>query len=323
MRAQGTQPDPADIPGYMTSLSNWGRWGDDDELGTLNLITPGRIAAAAGLVSAGRTVSCAWPVDPDVPDVYGPPRRMFLMGGAGPPPEPLAPSAVPRPHRSVVEYVGLAFHGLTVTHLDAPSHVSWDGKIYNGRSAETVRHDLGACASAVTAAWQGITTRGVLLDVPAAHGTGRLEPGYAVQPGDIAACERRQNVTVRPGDAVLLYTGASLQAHQVGHPAGVPPEKMAGWGFSCLPWLRERDAAVAGCDGVNDVVPSGGGGFGFDLPLHLVGLVAMGLWLLDNCDLAGLAAACASLGRWEFMFSVLPLRLAGATGSPVNPVAVL
>lgn len=321
MRAQGTQPDPADIPGYMTSLSNWGRWGDDDELGTLNLITPGRIAVAAGLVVgwpdgvmwvAGRSGRAGRirPAAADVPDG----RRGTAAGAAG---------AVPRPRRSVVEYVGLAFHGLTVTHLDAPSHVSWDGKIYNGRSAETVRHDLGACACAVTAAWQGITTRGVLLDVPAAHGTGRLEPGYAVQPADIAACERRQNVTVRPGDAVLLYTGASLQAHQAGHPAGLPPERMAGWGFSCLPWLRERDVAVAGCDGVNDVVPSGGGGFGFDLPLHLVGLVAMGLWLLDNCDLAGLAAACASLGRWEFMFSVLPLRLAGATGSPVNPVAVL
>lgn len=313
--------DPAEIPGYMTALSNWGRWGDDDEMGTLNLITPERVAAAAALVSAGQVVSCAWPVDPAVPDVYGSPQRLMLMGGAGPPAQGPAPGTEHRPHRSVVEYVGLAFHGLTVTHLDAPSHVAWDGKIYNGRPASGVRFDSGASASAVTAAARGVTTRGVLLDVAAARGVKRLDPGYLVTPEDLTECERRAGVAVRPGDAVLLHTGAGRGA---GVPAGPGPadERKAGWGFRCLPWLRDRDVALIGCDGINDAVPSGGARYGFDLPVHLVGLVAMGLWLLDNCDLGELASTCAALGRWAFMLSVLPLRLRGATGSPVNPVAV-
>jgi kynurenine formamidase len=344
------RPGPAEIPGYLTSLSNWGRWGADDELGTLNLITGEVTAAAAGLVTAGRPVSCGWPVDPATPDVYGPPQRLMLMGGAGPPPErpaagssgpglsatgpattgpaatgPAAtgpgPAATHRPHRSAVEYIGLAFHGMTVTHLDAPAHVSWDGTLYNGRPATAVRFDTGAGACAVTGAARGISTRGVLLDVAALHGTDWLGPGYRTSPADLEACARRQRVTPRPGDALLLRTGTGHRARVPGGP-GLRDEQKPGWGFDCLPWLHARDAALIGCDSINDAVPSGGGGHGFDLPVHLVGLVAMGLWLLDNCDFEELAATCAELGRWEFMFSVLPLRLCGATGSPVNPIAL-
>jgi kynurenine formamidase len=341
MPVQPASPDPAEIPGYMTALSNWGRWGAEDELGTLNLITPSRVAAAAGLVTAGRPVSCAWPVDPAVPDVYGTPQRLMLLGGAGPPPAPPAPGAEHRPHRSAVEYIGLAFHGMTVTHLDAPAHVSWDGAIYNGRpAAAAVRFDTGATAGAVTAAARGITTRGVLLDVPALHGVPRLAPGHRVGLAELDACLGRQGVAIRPGDAVLLRTGGPGPARQPAGPGAAAPgaaesvatesgaadpvaeEGKPGWGFGCLPWLHGHDVALIGCDGINDAVPSGGGGHGFDLPVHLVGLVAMGLWLLDNCDFMELAATCAELGRWEFLFSVLPLRLRGGTGSPVNPVAL-
>jgi kynurenine formamidase len=305
----------------MTSLSNWGRWGGADELGTLNLVTSERVTAAAQLVRSGRAVSCAWPIDPAVPDVYGSPQRLMLAGGAGPPAEAAAPGAVLRPHRSYVEYVGLAFHGMTVTHLDAPAHISWNDQIYNGRPAAGLRFDTGASAGGVTAAWRGVTTRGVLLDVAGWHGSPWLDPGYAVSPDDLTECERRQGVTVGPGDAVLLRTGAGRRARRLGDP-GLRDERKAGWGFGCLPWLHARQAALIGCDGINDAVPSGGGQHGFDLPVHIVGLVAMGLWLLDNCDLEELAACCAELGRWAFLISILPLRLAGATGSPVNPVAV-
>jgi kynurenine formamidase len=220
-----------------------------------------------------------------------------------------------------VEYIGLAFHGMTVTHLDAPAHVSWDGTIYNGRPAAAVRFDTGAAACAVTGAARGITTRGVLLDVVALHGVAWLEPGHRVSPAELDACLERQRVAVRPGDAVLLRTGTGALARQPDGP-GLRGERKPGWGFSCLPWLHDRDVALIGCDSINDAVPSGGSRHGFDLPVHLVGLVAMGLWLLDNCDFEELAAACAELGRWEFMFSVLPLRLRGGTGSPVNPVAL-
>ena len=200
MPAEPSRPGPAEIPGYMSALSNWGRWGADDELGTLNLVTSEVTAAAARLVTAGRPVSCGWPVDPGTPDVYGPPQRLMLMGGAGPPPAPPAPGpaaprpaaarpagAGPRPHRSAVEYIGLAFHGMTVTHLDAPAHVSWDGTLYNGRPASVVRFDTGAGACAVTAAARGISTRGVLLDVAALHGTDWLGPGYRTSPAELDA----------------------------------------------------------------------------------------------------------------------------------------
>jgi kynurenine formamidase len=342
--------DPAGIHGYMTSLSNWGRWGPDDELGTLNLITSQQITAAARLVQAGRPVPCGWPVGPEISDVYGAPQRLMLLGGAGPPPEQEAgplpePGARPLPeqearplpeqearplperaaahppHRSAVEYIGLAFHGMTVTHLDAPAHVSWDDVIYNGRPASAVRFDTGASACAVTAAGRGITTRGVLLDVAALHRVDWLGPGYRVSPAELEECGRRQNVAIRPGDALLLRTGTGHRARQPDGP-GLRDEHKPGWGFGCLPWLRAQDVALIGCDSINDAVPSGGGGHGFDLPVHVVGLVAMGLWLLDNCDFEELAATCADLRRWEFMFSVLPLRLAGATGSPVNPIAL-
>ena len=316
------RPEPAEIQDWMTSLSNWGRWGPDDELGTLNLITSQHIAAAAGLVQAGLPVPCGWPVDPGIPDVYGAPQRLMLLGGAGPPSElPPGPSAGRRPHRSNVEYIGLAFHGMTVTHLDSPAHASWDGAMYNGRPASAVRFDTGAVACAVTAAGRGICTRGVLLDVAALHGVDWLGPGYRVSPAELEECSRRQNVAVRAGDALLLRTGTGQRARQPDGP-GLRDEHKPGWGFDCLPWLHARDVALVGCDSINDAVPSGGGGHGFDLPIHLVGLVAMGLWLLDNCDFEELAATCGDLRRWEFMFSVLPLRLAGATGSPVNPVAL-
>jgi kynurenine formamidase len=340
------RPDPAEIHGYMTSLSNWGRWGPDDELGTLNLITSQQITAAASLVRAGRPVSCGWPVGPEISDVYGAPQRLMLLGGAGPPPEPEAgsppePSAEPppepeagpppepaagppparRPHRSAVEYIGLAFHGMTVTHLDAPAHVSWDGSIYNGRPASAVRFDTGASACAVTAAGRGVCTRGVLLDVAGLHGVDWLGPGYRVNPAELEECSRQQNVAITPGDALLLRTGTGHRARQPDGP-GLRDERKPGWGFDCLPWLHAQDVALVGCDSINDAVPSGGGGHGFDLPVHLVGLVAMGLWLLDNCDFEELAAVCRELGRWEFMLSVLPLRLIGGTGSPVNPVAL-
>jgi kynurenine formamidase len=309
----------AAIRGYMSSLRNWGRWGQDDELGTLNLVTPPRVRAAAALVEHGLAVSCARDIDPGISDVYGAPQRLVLLGGAGPDPEPLVDGLEPITHRSYGEFIGMAYHGMTITHLDAPAHESWDGRIYNGRPESVIDH-RGAAASAVTAAAAGLATRGVLLDIPAAQGVGRLAHGYAVTPEDVEACERHQGIRVGAGDAVLLRTGAR---------PGLPPPpgaaagfRMAGWGYRCLPWLHEREVALIGSDGINDAVPSGGDPYGVPLPMHLVGLVAMGLWLLDSCDLEALAAACGRLGRWEFMLSVQPLRLAGSTGSPVNPIAL-
>jgi kynurenine formamidase len=214
------------------------------------------------------------------------------------------------------ERLGLTFHGNTVTHLDSPCHVFWDGAMYNGRPHTLVDPGSGSAWAAVTAAADGIVTRGVLLDVAAVRGVPWLEPGQGVFPDDLEEAERRQGVRVGSGDAVLLRTGGGRARHEGALEAGFA---QAGWHASCLPWLHERGVALIGADTPQDVQPSGYAGV--LMPVHAVGLVAMGLWLLDNCDLERCAATAAELGRWEFQLAVAPLRLAGTSGSPVNPVA--
>jgi kynurenine formamidase len=305
---------------YLDELRNWGRWGEADEAGTLNHLTPERSAAAAATVVEGRSVSCAWPIDPRIEDVYGAPQRLMLAGGAGPRSQPLAPGVQERQHGSAAEYLGLAFHGLTVTHLDAPAHVSYDDRLYNGRPRSSVTFDRGATASAVTAAQGGIVARGVLLDVAAARGVDSLLAGHAVTPEELDDCQDRQGVAVGPGDVVLLRTGRTESPDDVRQLAQ-RPERKSGWSYQCLPWLFERDVAMIGSDGINDAVPSGCEPYGLPLPVHIIGLVAMGLWLLDTCYLEELGRTCSELRRWSFLLTVAPLRLAGGTGSPVNPIA--
>ena len=143
-----------------------------------------------------------------------------------------------------------------------------------------------------------------------------LEPGEGVFPDDLEEAERRQGVRVRRGDAVLLRTGHGRARHEGG---AAPGFEQAGWHASCLPWLHEREVALIGADTPQDVQPSG-----YDavlMPVHAVGLVAMGLWLLDNCDLEACAATAAELGQWDFQLAVAPVRFAGTSGSPVNPIA--
>lgn len=277
---------------YFETLSNRSRWGEDDQLGTLNHITGDVRLAAARAVRHGRSVSCAW----DVTDP-GDMRRSVLPG----PP-------AGRRWRFVGERLSLVFHGSTVTHIDAPCHLSWDGLTYNGRPP----HD----AAAVTAAANGILTRGVLLDVAAARGVPWLEPGEGVFPSDVEEAERRQGVRVRPGDAVLLRTGNGRARHENGPVTG---ESQTGWDVSCLPWLHDRGVALIGADSPQEVQPSGHPDVGW--PVHAVALSAMGLWLLDNCDLEVCATTANALRQWDFQLTVAPLRLTATTGSPVNPIA--
>ena len=316
-------PSQDEVLGYFDSLSNWGRWGPDDELGTLNLVGPAKRREAAGLVEEGVSVSCAWDVDTATsPDqVFGAPQRFMLATGEGlADPDRVLPAGTTRParHAGAAEYLGLAFHGYSVTHLDGLSHYFWDGRMYNGRPAAAVTAAAGATAHAVTAARHGIVSRGVLLDVAAARGGRWLEPGEAAFPADLEAAESRQDVQVGEGDVVLLRTGYGAKRRERG-PDAPGAVGRAGWHAACLPWLHRRGVAAIGADTAQDVHPSG-----YDelrSPVHAVGIVAMGLWLLDNCDLEDLAATCARLGRNEFHFAVAPLRVVGGTGSPVNPIA--
>jgi kynurenine formamidase len=214
------------------------------------------------------------------------------------------------------ERLGLTFHGNTITHVDSPCHLFWDGTMYNGRSHSSVDPATGSGWAAVTAAANGIVTRGVLLDVARVRDVPWLEPGQGVFPADLEEAERRQGVRVGAGDAVLLRTGYGRARHETGAAIGFT---QTGWHASCLPWLHDRQVALIGADTPQDVQPSG-----FPdvlMPVHAVSLVAMGLWLLDNCDLEACATTAAELGQWDFQLAVAPVRLAGTSGSPVNPIA--
>ncbi|MFI5708088.1 cyclase family protein [Kribbella sp. NPDC051620] len=308
-------PTQDDVLGYFDTLSNWGRWGDDDELGTLNLITDDVRLAAARAVRHGRSVSCGWEVA--VPEEMERSTTACPCAADMPGAEHM-PAAFHADRRWGFsnERLGIFFHGNTITHLDSPCHLFWDGKMYNGRPHSLVDAETGSAWAAVTAAANGIITRGVLLDIAQVRGVPWLEPGDGVHPDDLEEAERRQGVRVQSGDAVLIRTGYGRARHETGPSGGITK---AGWHASCLPWLHERGVALIGADTPQDVQPSG-----YDnilMPVHAVSLVAMGLWLLDNCDLEACATTATELAQWDFQLSLAPLRLAATSGSPTNPIA--
>jgi kynurenine formamidase len=305
-------PSEADVIGYFDALSNWGRWGPDDQLGTLNHITDAKRVAAAREVRAGEVVSCAWDLDtvPRVDHIFGPTQRFMIGTGQGLPEQPRGGGAL--------EHIGLVYHGYTVTHLDALSHIFWDRRMYNGAPADAVSSFGGAARNAVTAAAQGIVTRGVLLDVT--DGRSWLEPGEGVFAADLDGAAERAGVTVEAGDVVLLRTGYGRMVRERGH-YNVRAEGRPGLHVEALPWLHERGVAAIAADTACGRMPNPEYPSIHD-PVHAVGIVAMGLWLIDNCDLEALSATCARLGRATFQFLLSPLRVVGGTGSPANPLAV-
>lgn len=316
-------PTENEVLSYFDALSNWGRWGPDDELGTLNLISPAKRIAAAQLVRLGTTVSCAWDIGgaPPADQPMGPPRRYMLATGQGIGDEHRVTTPGREGDRAAgaAEYIGLVYHGHTVTHVDGLSHIFWDGRMYNGKPAELVTSTFGATQHDITALREGVATRGVLLDVAGSRGGDWLEPGEAVFPSDLEAAEEGEGVRVDEGDVVLLRTGYGRKVRDIG-PDDVAKVGRAGWHATCLPWFRHRGVAMIACDTAQDAIPSG-----YERlrnPIHAVGIVAMGLWLLDNCDLEALAQTCNGMGRWEFLFTLAPLRWVGATGSPANPLAM-
>jgi kynurenine formamidase len=322
---QNRIPAETEIGAWFKQYSNWGRWGADDRLGTLNHITPAKRAAAAASVKDGVTVSCGWDVimNSPQPGLELEPQRLMLRTGLG---HSHAGQTVPldTPRSSdgsigtAAESVSMMFHGRAVTHVDALAHVFWKGQIYGGLSSDFITDRDGATRHDIRSAANGIQTRGVLLDIAAAHGVDRLDTRVAVVPEDLEAAESLTGVRVQTGDALLVRTGdgqrridGSWNPEQDGQP---------GLHASCIPWLYEREVAAIGADVPQEIIPSGYAGF--TLPVHAVGIVAMGLWLIDNCQLEDLARACTTYDRSHFLFTVAPLRLDGGTGSPVNPLAL-
>ena len=305
MYSKQNPPSYEDVLGFYEKLSNSGRWGDNDQFGTLNLITPEVRKRGVAAVRHGISVSCGWDVK---------------TGGAGIQRDTEIREFPPEEHPwgGVNEHIRYDCHDATFTHLDALCHILWNGKMYNGRGFDAVTTADGAGFGAVTAAADGFVTRGVLLDIPAVRGVDWLEMGEPVFPEDLEAAEERQGVRVEPGDVVLLRTGFDRLRHETGQML-TGETGQAGWHAACLPWLRERDVAAIGCDTGQDVLPSGYPSV--FLPIHTCAQASMGMWLIDHCDLYACAQTAERLRQWDFLLTVAPIRLEGTSGSAVNPVA--
>ena len=216
------------------------------------------------------------------------------------------------------DFVGVACHGVSVSHVDALCHIFVDGRMYNGFDAGHVK-SIGALRNSIMAARDGVVSRGVLLDIPRLRGVRWLEPGDCIAPDELTSAEHAQGVEVSEGDVLLVSTGRD--ARRARHGAWDYTQSLAGLHPTCVPWLHARRVAVLGCDGISDPLPPNAAP-GWPVPIHQCCLVAMGVHLIDNLDLRALAGACAERGRWEFLLVVQPLRIARGTGSPVNPTAV-
>ncbi len=305
-------PTTAELDRLYQSLRNWDRWGAGDERGALNHLTAPRRAAAAALVRDGLTVSLGRNLGTDPsPENPNPAHHHMLAAGDA------RDSSGIAGYEAARDYVGLDIHGLYTTHVDALSHMFVRGEMYGGRPASDVRSD-GARANTVMAMADGVVGRGVLLDIPRALGIDFLDHGHVVTVADLQAAESAQHVRVGPGDILLVAWGR--EARRAARNGAF--DGMAGLHPECLEWLHEREVAVLGSDGISDPMPFVGTP-DWPFPIHQVGITAMGLHLIDNMALTDLAVQCAAADRWEFLFTMAPLRIERGTGCPVNPVAVL
>ncbi len=299
------QLSKADVDRWMTELSNWGRWGKEDQLGAINLITPAKRKQALALVKEGVSVSLARDTNtetaPDNPQPYEHTMTLTGVNNAG---------------QFSLDKLGVSFHGYQHTHLDALCHMFWQGKMYNGFAKEEVTQK-GAGKLDIHNLKQGIVTRGILMDIARLKGVPYLEPGTAIYPEDLDAWERQAKLKVSSGDVIFIRTGRWARRAASG-PWAVSSNS-AGLHASCAKWIRQRDVAILGSDAASDLHPSGIAGLTH--PIHQLMLVALGVNIFDNCDLEALSEACAKRNRWEFLLTAAPLAVVGGTGSPLNPLA--
>jgi kynurenine formamidase len=295
----------AQFEAWFKEISNWGRWGKDDELGTLNLITPEKRKTAAALVRDGVSVSLARELNKTADALNTNPFEQALMVGE------FGGHAVAEDRYAVRD------HGFAHSHIDGLTHFAHAGTLYNGVSVDVLEKG-GARKLGIENAKDGIFTRGVLVDIPWLRGVEFLEPGTAITSEDLEAWEAKTKMKIASGDVLLIRTGRWERVRQKGQWNFL--EQAAGSHASLARWLKARDVAVIGSDGVNDVMPSGVEAL--VNPLHELVLVSLGMPLLDNLDLDPLAREVRQKGRWTFLFVGLPLRVPGGTGSPLNPLAI-
>lgn len=289
----------ADLARWEKELSNWGRWGKADQIGTLNLITPAKRKQAAALVKEGVSISLA--VDANTQkELDNPHPYEHKMLGVG------------------SDSIGVEFHGWANTHLDSLGHIfNAEGKGFNDYlpDKDAVMKN-GHPKNSIHNVKNGIFTRGILMDIPRLKGVPYLEPGTPIYAEDLDAWEKKAGVKVSAGDALLVRTGRWSARKVIGPFIIGRTGKAAGLDPSVLPWLKKRDIAVLGGDGAQAVAPSP-----FPGAMHDLSMTVLGIHVLDDADFEALAEAAAARNRWEFLLTIQPLPIRGGTGSPVNPVA--
>jgi hypothetical protein len=297
----------AQVQRWMTELSNWGRWGKDDRLGTLNLITPRKRQQALALAKRGVVVSLEQPVAlvpmPDATRRDGRSHAIsFYEIRFRTFPDPDLETGNPGFSSDIKEY---HVHG-PMTHLDALCHASYQGKWYNGFVLAEGFSDQAGCSRLGTeTVQQGIVTRGILVDMTRLKNPSR-PPGARAYVDDLEAWERQTGLKVSPGDALFVYNAPA--------PAGRGGGGLAGsMDISVLPWMKERGVAITSAIRSIPEDPRAN---------HVVSLVAMGLHLLDGPRLTELAETAARLNQWEFLLVIAPPSVPGSTGELVNPLAM-
>ena len=304
--AEHPLPTREDIVKLLTERNNWGRWGNDDEVGAINLITPAKRLEAMRLARTGQTFSLSRPFPKEPGPLNPQPAQHFTRwvewqgtgGAAG-------------------DYYGISYHGWSTTHIDALCHMWDEHGMWNRRKPEDVMTPFGATFGDITAWQDGIITRGVLIDIPRFRGQPYVTLETPVHGWELEEAAAQQGVEVGPGDALVVFSGR--EAYQADHPGSWLGEEPApGLHPSTMQFIRDRDIALLGWD----LMDAERNEYGLPFGVHAV-LYSFGVALLDNVLLEPLAAACVAEGRSDFLLLVLPLPVEGGTGGPVNPVAVL
>jgi kynurenine formamidase len=314
LKSQGKEPvkvapaDPAHptvtkevFQKWQTEYTNWGRWGKDDEMGTLNLVTPAKRKQAIALVKEGFTVS----ISSDIP-----------MEKA---PDVPCPAEWAMTSLNMDKIAFPCIHGPGLTHLDSFAHVYFNGKMWNGDLvADVVTKEKGPSRKSILTMKDGIVTRGVLYDMARLKGVPYLEPGTRIYVEDLEAWEKKAGVKAGPGDALLLGWGRWVRGKQLG-PWAINNET-AGLDTSVIPWLKKRDIAILGWE-TPTYAPKPAGDINGS-PVHDFALTILGIHILDRADFTALSEAAAARKKWEFMLTIAPLAIPHGTGSPVNPIAM-
>jgi kynurenine formamidase len=301
----------AEFRSLYRRLARASKRGASDRRGALENITPAQLLAAVREVRSGRTVSLARPIEDGPAADNSQPSKHEMTGYAA----------------DRIRVPGLEFaadrltmnvHGDADSHIDALCHVIYNNKLYNNVSVDTLT-PTGASMLSIEAARDGIVGRGVLLDIPRVRGVSWLEPGDYVTVDDLAAAERNQGLRVGRGDLLFVRVGHSQRRDEVG--PWNAADARAGLHPTAMEFVAERQVAALGSDSNSDTAPSTTEGVAF--PVHVLAINAMGLHLLDYLRFEEVLQPCEDENRWSFLCVIAPLRMPTATGSPVNPIAIL